>query len=205
MLDKPWLAAGLVIAVAGTTVLIAAAAHFSFFFLPFTWTNEPARLIDLLGIRPGDRVADIGAGDGTHAVAVARLIGQDGEVLASDIDPDRRRAIADRAAREHASNVRVVEAARDSTNLADRCCRAIYMRTMFHHVADPGAYALDVVRSLQPGGRVAVIDFAPWPTLVPRPRSRREARGCPVRVHRRRLYAPASRRPLGRTDILAGV
>jgi ubiquinone/menaquinone biosynthesis C-methylase UbiE len=161
MLDKPWLAAGMVLAVAGTTVLIAAAAHFSFFLLPFTWTNEPVRLIDLLGIRPGDRVADIGAGDGTHAVTVARLIGQDGEVLASDIDPDRRRAIADRAAREHASNVRVVEAARDSTNLADRCCRAIYMRTMFHHVADSPAYALDVVRSLQPGGRVAVIDFAP--------------------------------------------
>lgn len=69
-------------------------------------------------------------------------------MLASDIDPDRRRAIADRAAREHASNVRVVEAVRDSTNLADRCCQAIYMRTMFHHVADTTAYALDVVRSL---------------------------------------------------------
>jgi SAM-dependent methyltransferase len=159
VLDKPWLADGLVIAVTGTTVLIAAGAHFSFFFLPLTWTNEPARLVDLLGIRPGDRVADIGAGDGAHAVAVARLIGQDGEVLASDIDPDRQSAITARAGREHASNVRVVEAARDSTNLADRCCRAIYMRTMFHHVADPAAYALDVVRSLQPGGRVAVIDF----------------------------------------------
>jgi SAM-dependent methyltransferase len=161
MLDRPWLAAGLVLAVAILTVLIAAAAHFSFFLLPFTWTDEPARLVDLLGIRPGDRVADIGAGDGTHAVAVARLVGQGGEVLATDIDPDRRRVIVERAARERASNVRVVEAGRETTNLADRCCQAIYMRTMFHHVTEPGAYARDVVRSLQPGGRVAIIDFAP--------------------------------------------
>ena len=82
---------------------------------------------------------DIGAGDGSHAVAVARLVGPGGEVLATDLDPDRRRAIADRAAREHSSNVRVIEAARDTTNLPDGCCQAIYMRTMFHHLADPTA------------------------------------------------------------------
>jgi SAM-dependent methyltransferase len=161
MLDKPWLMAGLVLAVAGTTAAIAVAAHFSFFLLPFAWTNEPARLIDLLGIRPGDRVADIGAGDGAHAVAVARLIGPGGEVLATDIDPDRRRAVANRASRTQAPNVRVLEASGDTTNLADGCCHAIYMRTMFHHVANPAAYAKDVARSLRPGGRIAVIDFAP--------------------------------------------
>ena len=161
MLDKPWLAAGLVLAAAGMTLLIAAAAHFSFFVLPFTWTDEPARLVDLLGIRPGDRVADIGAGDGAHAVAVARLVGQGGEVLATDLDPDRRRTIADRAAREDSSNLRVIEAAEDTTNLPDGCCQAIYMRTMLHHVADHTEYAKSVVRSLRPGGRVAVIDFAP--------------------------------------------
>jgi SAM-dependent methyltransferase len=161
MLDKPWLTAGLVLAVAGTTVLIAGAAHFSFFFLPFGWTGEPARLIDLLAVRPGDPVADIGAGDGALAIAIARLVGQGGEVLATELDPDRRRAIADRAAREHSSNLRVIEAARDTTNLPDGCCQAIYMRTMLHHVADPIGYAKDVVRSLRPGGRVAVIDFAP--------------------------------------------
>ena len=69
--------------------------------------------------------------------------------------------MADTAARAHAANVRVVEAASDRTNLPDRCCRAIYMRTMLHHVNDRAAFARDVVRSVEPGGRIAVIDFAP--------------------------------------------
>jgi SAM-dependent methyltransferase len=82
-------------------------------------------------------------------------------VFATELDPDRRRAIAATAARAQAANVRVVEAGTNSTNLPDHCCRAIYMRTMLHHVTDRAAFARDVVRSVETGGRIAVIDFAP--------------------------------------------
>ena len=92
---------------------------------------------------------------------MATIVGGRGEVLATDLDAGRRRAIVDRAARAHAANVRVIEGAPDRTNLSDHCCDAIYMRTMFHHVTDPAAFARDVVRSVKPGGRIAVIDFAP--------------------------------------------
>ena len=158
MFDRPYLAAGLLLAL---TLSAAVAVHFAFFYLPFTWSREPARLVEALAVRPGDRVADIGAGDGSHAVAVSTIVGERGEVLATDLDPGRRRAIVDRAARAHAANVRVIDGAPDRTNLSDHCCDAIYMRTMFHHVTDPAAFARDVVRSVKPGGRIAVIDFAP--------------------------------------------
>jgi len=161
MIDRPYLAAGLLLVAAGATVSAAIAMHFAFFYLPFTWSREPARLVEALAVQPGDRVADIGAGDGSHAVAVATIVGGRGEVLATDLDAGRRRAIVDRAARAHAANVRVIAGAPDRTNLSDHCCDAIYMRTMFHHVTDPAAFARDVVRSVKPGGRIAVIDFAP--------------------------------------------
>jgi SAM-dependent methyltransferase len=160
MFERPYLVAGLLLASAGATAAVAIAAHFAFFVVPLAWTHEPARLVDALGVRPGDRVADIGAGDGSHAVAVAKILGARGEVLATELDPARRRAIADTAARE-AANVRVVEGQPAATNLPDRCCRAIYMRTMLHHVTDRAVFARDVVRSVEPGGRIAVIDFAP--------------------------------------------
>ena len=161
MFDRPYLVAGVLLASAGATVAVAIASHFAFFVVPLAWTHEAARLVDALGVRPGDRVADIGAGDGSHAVAVAKIVGERGEVLATELDPDRRRALAGTVALAHATNVRVVEAAPDATNLPDRCCRAIYMRTMLHHVNDRAAFATDVVRSVEPGGRIAVIDFAP--------------------------------------------
>ncbi len=111
MLGRPYIAAALILAAAGTAAGIAVAAHFAFFLMPFAWTGEPARLVALLGIHPGDRVADIGAGDGSLAVAVARFTGRDGEVLATDIDPGRRQAIADRASRAQV-NVRVMAGGR---------------------------------------------------------------------------------------------
>ena len=51
--------------------------------------------------------------------------------------------------------------AMDGTNLPDGCCDAIYLRTMLHDVANRPAFARDVVRSIRPGGRIAVIDCAP--------------------------------------------
>src|SRR5262245_49695836 len=111
MFDKPYLMAALLMVAVSATVSVAIASHFALFVLPLGWTGEPARLVEALGIQPGDRVADIGAGDGSHAVALAKLLGARGEVLATELDPDRRRAIADTVARAHAANVRVVEAA----------------------------------------------------------------------------------------------
>ena len=61
MLARPYIAAAAIFAATGTAAGIAVAAHFAFFLMPFAWTGEPARLVALLGIHPGDRVADIGA------------------------------------------------------------------------------------------------------------------------------------------------
>src|SRR5262245_49862339 len=107
MFDKPYLVAGLLLGLGGATVSVAIASRFALFVLPLSWTGEPKRLVEALGVQPGDRVADLGAGDGSHAVAVAKLLGTRGEVLATELDPNRCRAIADTAARAHAANVRV--------------------------------------------------------------------------------------------------
>ena len=147
MLARPYIAAVLLLAATGTAAGIAVAAHFAFFLMPFAWTGEPARLVALLGIHPNDRVADIGAGDGSLAVAVARFMGRDGEVLATD-HPASRPSPRDRRPRHvRKSTWRVMAGATSGTNLPDGCCDAIHMRTMLHHVANPHAFARDVVEA----------------------------------------------------------
>ena len=68
-------------------VLFAAivAWRFAFFIVPFSWTGEAARLAELLRVRPGATVADIGAGNGSMAVEMARLVGRDGVVYATEL------------------------------------------------------------------------------------------------------------------------
>jgi SAM-dependent methyltransferase len=128
--------------------------------LPFAWTDEPARLAGLLGVAPASRIAEIGAGDGEMAAAMARHVGPGGAVFATELDPGLRQSIRSLAERNEAP-VMVVEAAPGGTALPDACCQAIYLRNVFHHIEDQASYARDVVRTIAPGGTVVIIDLAP--------------------------------------------
>lgn len=139
----------------------ALAWRFAFFVAPFAWTGEPARLASALGVSGGMRVADIGAGSGDMAVAMARIVGAAGVVHATELSAAHRDDIARRAAGAGAATVHVVAAGELETGLPAAGCDAVYMRTVFHHVTDRVAFAAAVTRAVRPGGRIAVIDFAP--------------------------------------------
>jgi SAM-dependent methyltransferase len=151
----------LAVAVVLALVLGTIAWRFVFFFAPFTWTGEPTRLAEVLGLRPRMNVADIGAGSGALAMEMASLVGSAGQVFATELDPKKRGVIERRISGAFGSNVRAVAASEAETGLPESCCDAIYMRAVFHHVVDPPKFAANVVRALRPGGRVGVIDFAP--------------------------------------------
>jgi cyclopropane fatty-acyl-phospholipid synthase-like methyltransferase len=151
-----WVVLGIAALAAG-----AIAWRFSFFYAPFAWTGEPARLAHVLGLQPGMQIADIGAGSGAHAVAMAAFVGDTGQVYATELNPERRADIEGRISRAAIRNVRVVAADETETRLPARGCDAIYMRAVFHHIPDHPAFAAQVAQALRPGGRLAVIDFAP--------------------------------------------
>jgi ubiquinone/menaquinone biosynthesis C-methylase UbiE len=135
--------------------------RFAIFILPLSWTGEAERIGRLLELRAGSTVADIGAGDGAFAVEMARVVTGEGVVYATELSPEQRRAIARRVWRAGLDQVQVVEAAVDATHLPDACCDAVYLRAVFHHIADKTTFAQQVVKAVRPGGRVAVIDFPP--------------------------------------------
>ncbi|HEX7012720.1 MAG TPA: methyltransferase domain-containing protein [Steroidobacteraceae bacterium] len=127
--------------------------------------DEIERLAEWLRIEPGSRVADLGAGDGTYAVALARLVGPSGHVYATEIDSDNLAEIRRAATEAGLTNVPVIEAAVSRTNLPDACCDVLYSRLVYHHLTDPDAINADMLRALRPGGRLLVIDFEPGGAL----------------------------------------
>jgi predicted methyltransferase len=118
------------------------------------------KLVEILGLKPGMTIADVGAGGGAFTVVLGKWIGS-GTVYATDIGQRQLREIRDYADREGLKNVKVIEGAAAATNLPLECCDAIFMRDVYHHVTTPSiaAFNKSVFASLKPGGRFAVIDF----------------------------------------------
>ena len=122
---------------------------------------EMPRLRQVLTLEPGRVVADVGAGKGGLTFALAREVGPNGRVFSTEIDAGRLRALREALVAANLDNVTVVEAYSSETGLPPNCCDAIVLRRVYHHLTDPSDINASLLRSLRPGGVLAVIDFPP--------------------------------------------
>jgi ubiquinone/menaquinone biosynthesis C-methylase UbiE len=125
--------------------------------------DEIPKLAALMEWKPGMVVADIGAGDGSYAFAAVEQVGAVGRVFATEIDAEKLKTLRAEAKKRDLQNVAVVESGETETNLAPLCCDAIFLRRVYHHLTKPLEFDASLVRSLKPGGKLAVIDFPPHP------------------------------------------
>jgi len=129
--------------------------------------DEIRRLAALMEWKPGTVVADIGAGDGSYSFASAEPVGATGKVYATEIDTKKLEELRAEVAKRKLQNVAVVESKEADTHLPTACCHAIFLRHVYHHLTKPTEFDANIVRSLKPGGRVAIIDFPPRSGLDP--------------------------------------
>ena len=121
--------------------------------------EQPQLAIDALGIKPGQTVADLGAGSGYYSFRVAPLVGPTGKVLAIDIEPAMLEAIVQRAQREHISNVATVRSSAQDPNLAAGSVDLLFMVDVYHELEYPYEMMTKVRTALKRGGRVALIEY----------------------------------------------
>lgn len=135
------------------------------------WINTletPARLNSLkiaetlaaLKLKPGQMVADIGAGTGIFSRRLANVVKPGGWVYAVDIDKDLLDHIAESATEEGISNVQTVLGEYDDPNLPDNVDLA-FINDVLHHIEHRDVYLKNLAKYLNPGGRVALIEFKP--------------------------------------------
>lgn len=124
-----------------------------------TWPVADA-ITELMALKPGQVVADIGAGAGLMSLELARRLGPGGQVLATELDPDLVKEIRAQAAFEGMKNVSPVLSDQTFTGLPAACCDAILLRFVYHEFTDPEVMNAEMLRALKPGGLVAVIDDA---------------------------------------------
>jgi ubiquinone/menaquinone biosynthesis C-methylase UbiE len=122
---------------------------------------EMPRLRQVLAIEAGGVVADVGAGKGQLTLALARELRSNGRVFATEIDARRLKALREAVVDARLDNVTIIEARSDDAGLPPDCCDAIVVRRVYHHLTEPAGINASLLRSLRPGGVLAVIDFAP--------------------------------------------
>jgi ubiquinone/menaquinone biosynthesis C-methylase UbiE len=103
-------------------------------------------------------VADIGAGEGYYTIRLAQRVGEKGRVLAEDIVPQVRDALAARVTRERLDNVSVRLGEPADPKLPEHSFDRIFMVHMYHEIAQPYEFLWRMRPSLGAGGRVVVVD-----------------------------------------------
>ncbi|HEY0874779.1 MAG TPA: methyltransferase domain-containing protein [Vicinamibacterales bacterium] len=122
------------------------------------------RVVKVLDLRPGMRVADLGAGTGVFTVPFAKAVGGDGKVYAIDVDGGLLAIVAGKAKATGLANVQTIVAGATDPRLPEPV-DVIFICDTMHHLPDQGSYVRQFAKLLRPGGRVVVIDFAEgqWP------------------------------------------
>lgn len=116
------------------------------------------RVMDILGIRAGSNVADIGAGSGWFTVRAAQLVGPSGMVYAVEINRDYLEYIEKRAKRENLTNIRAVLGTDEDPRLPQKNVDAVLLLKTYHEVAQPIRLLKRTRESMRPGALLGIID-----------------------------------------------
>ena len=117
-------------------------------------------IVRAVGLRPGDAVADIGAGTGLFTQLFAEQVGPKGTVYGVDIGPAFVKYIAEQAKQlGHERVVKTVLNTPDSAELPPGSIDVAFLCDTYHHFDHPEKMLASIHRALRPGGRMVIIDF----------------------------------------------
>ena len=121
--------------------------------------ENPKKLIKLLDLKPGMVVADIGAGSGYYAFRMAPLVGDEGKILAVDIQKEMLDLIRQRSKQKKVTNVEPVQGTEEDPKLPDSAVNLILLVDVYHEFSQPYEMTQKMVKALKPGGKLVFVEF----------------------------------------------
>ena len=129
--------------------------------------EQPARLIELLKFKPGEVVADVGAGSGYLTFRVATQVAPAGKVLAVDVQPEMLDIIRKRMKERNITNVEPVLGTETDPKLPAASVDTIVMVDVYHEFSHPYEMTTAMVKSLKVGGRLVFVEYRLEDKTVP--------------------------------------
>ncbi len=119
----------------------------------------PAQVIEVMGLAPGDAVADVGAGSGFFTRRMARLVAPGGTVYAVDVQPEMLEILMENIEEEGLEGVVPVLGEAGDPNLPAGAIDWMLLVDVYHEFAEPEAMLARMREALAPGGRVALLEY----------------------------------------------
>ena len=140
-----------------------------------SWLERPEReqeegltqLVKALDLKPGQAVADIGAGSGVISLMLSEKVGPQGTVLAVDIQQEMLDALAVNCKKRGVTNILPVLGTTSAPNLKPGTVDLVIMVDVYHEFDMPFEMLSGIAKSLKPGGRVAFVEYRKEDPAVP--------------------------------------
>lgn len=120
---------------------------------------EIDEVVAQIGLRPGELVADIGAGTGIFSVPLARAVRPGGRVLSVEVDAGFLPLIGAKARQANLDNITPVLGQFGDPRLPRGDVDVAFMHDVLHHVAERESYIQALASYLKPGGRIVIVDY----------------------------------------------
>jgi len=131
----------------------------------FSWlVDMPVRrrymrpVLDRVGIRPGERVLELGPGPGMFTVEAARRVGPEGRLIAVDIQPKMITQVEKRVREAGLANVETHVADAYHLPLDDASVDRAFLVTVLPEVPDQARALAELRRAIKPGGLLSVTE-----------------------------------------------
>lgn len=115
-------------------------------------------IADRIGIRPGERVLELGPGPGAFTVEAARRIGPDGKLIAVDIQPEMISQVEQRVREARLTNVETQVAGAHDLPLEDGSIDRAFLITVLPEIPEPARALAELHRVLRPGGVLSITE-----------------------------------------------
>ena len=115
-------------------------------------------VVAAMKLRPGNVVADLGAGSGLFVVPLSTAVGVKGKVLAVEIDRNFFAHIQQKAKAAGVSNVQTIAGEPTDPKLAEPVDVAL-LHDVLHHIENPAAYIKSLAKYLKPTARLIIVDY----------------------------------------------
>lgn len=139
--------------------------------------EKPRAVMELLALKPGEVVADIGAGSGYYTRRMAQAVGKTGRVYAVDIQPEMLQILTNKLTAEGITNVVTALGTEQDPRLPAGQIDVALMVDVYHEFSYPYEMVEAICKALKPGGRIVFVEY------------RGESRWVPIKEHHKMTEA----------------